>query len=198
MEWMLTVVFHFQKSQQDEKWGQSPHAEASFLSSHFLSSTPFPIFRALLLGQIRGATVYWKQGGTKPGTAVWFECDICIWKCCHQLLVPFWKAVESSESGTLIKVRGHWPGGQKPDPTSYLLCFWVTDVEWPAASHSCCQVLPGMINWFLLKPWVTISPYFSKSFLPSILLQRWNSQMGTCPVKLKLMADNGSNRFLCS
>lgn len=75
MEWMLTVVFHFQKSQQDEKWGQSPHAEASFLSSHFLSSTPFPIFRALLLGQIRGATVYWKQGGTKPGGLVWVRCN---------------------------------------------------------------------------------------------------------------------------
>lgn len=161
MKWMLTVVLHSQKTQQDEKWGQSPRAEASF------SLLPLPFYNSIsnLQGSAVGSdtrghcVLEARRNQARKGDLVWVRpTDVCIWKCYHQLVVPFWKAVESSESSTLIKVRGHWPGGQKPDPTSYLLCFWVTDVVWPAASHSCCQILPVMINWFLLKSWVTLSP----------------------------------------
>lgn len=77
MEWMLTVVFHFQKSQQDEKWGQSPHAEASF------SLLPLPFFNSIsnLQGSAVGSdtrghcVLEARRNKARNGDLVWVRCD---------------------------------------------------------------------------------------------------------------------------
>lgn len=46
-----------------------PSDPTTFFNSTFNLQDP-------AVGQIRGATVYWKTGGTNPGKAMWFECDV--------------------------------------------------------------------------------------------------------------------------